>query len=58
MNNDVKAQGSIEYLLVIGAVIIVVAVVIIALSGVLTQTKAQADGNDYNNEMTNLRNLI
>lgn len=38
-----KAQGAIEYLLIIGAAILVVAIVIIALSGVLTSAK-----NDQN----------
>jgi len=44
-----KAQGAIEYLLIIGAAILVVAIVIIALSGVLTTTKGQNDMNDVNN---------
>ncbi len=41
-----KAQGAIEYLLVIGAVIIVVAVVIIALSGTLTEANKSVDKNE------------
>jgi len=53
-----KAQGALEYLLMIGAAILVVAVVIIALSGVMGETKGQADTNDYNNGMGGLRNLI
>ena len=44
-----KAQGAIEYLLIIGAAILVVAIVIIAISGVLTTTKGQNDMNDVNN---------
>ena len=55
---ETKAQGAIEYLLVIGAVILVVAVVIIALSGVLSNTKQQTDSNDYNDSLTVLRKLI
>jgi amino acid permease len=34
-SNKQKAQGAIEYLLIIGSAILVVAVVIVALSGVL-----------------------
>lgn len=41
-----KGQGAIEYLLVIGAVIIVVAVVIIALSGTLTEGNKSVDKNE------------
>lgn len=37
-----KAQGAIEYLLIIGAAILVVAVVIIALTGVLSSSKSTA----------------
>jgi uncharacterized protein (UPF0333 family) len=51
-----KAQGSIEYLLIIGATILVVAVVIIALSGILKETLTQTDGNDYNDSLSDLRN--
>jgi len=51
-----KAQGAIEYLLIIGATILVVAVVIIALSGILKETTNQTDGNDYNDSMSDLRN--
>ncbi len=50
------AQGAIEYLLIIGAAILVVAVVIIALSGVLSETKTAADSNDYNDSLNQLRN--
>jgi len=41
-----KAQGAIEYLLIIGAAILVVAIVIIAVSGVLTGAKADQNGMD------------
>ena len=58
MLNETTAQGSIEYLLIIGAVILVVAVVIIAISGVFTDANKQADTNDYNNSLTVLRRLL
>ena len=45
-----KAQGAIEYLLIIGAAILVVAIVIIALSGVLTGAKTDQNGMDDINE--------
>lgn len=41
-----RAQGAIEYLLIIGVVIIIVAVAIIALSGVLTEGTNSVDKND------------
>ncbi|MGI6589102.1 MAG: class III signal peptide-containing protein [Candidatus Iainarchaeum sp.] len=51
-----KAQGAIEYLLIIGAAILVVAIVIIALSGVLTgATEEQSDMNDLNKARQDLR---
>jgi len=57
-----KAQGAIEYLLIIGAAILVVAIVIIALSGVLTgATEEQGDMNDLNDAKNTLKkdgNLI
>jgi len=41
-----KAQGAIEYLLIIGAAILVVAIVIIAVTGALGQgTKQTVDAN-------------
>ena len=43
-----RAQGAIEYLLIIGAAILVVAVVVIALTGVLGGAKTQANGADVN----------
>jgi len=58
MHKESTAQGSLEYLLIIGAVILVVAVVIIALSGVLTDANKQTDTNDYNNSLTVLRRLL
>ncbi|MFA6319486.1 MAG: class III signal peptide [archaeon] len=52
-----KAQGAIEYLLIIGAAILVVAIVIIALSGVLTgATEEQGDMNDLNDAKEQLKN--
>nr|HPM86271.1 hypothetical protein [archaeon] len=57
-----RAQGAIEYLLIIGAAILVVAIVIIALSGVLTgATEEQGDMNDLNDAKNTLKkdgNLI
>jgi cell division septation protein DedD len=51
-----KAQGAIEYLLIIGAAILVVAIVIIALSGVLTgATEEQGDMNDLNDAKEKLK---
>ena len=41
-----RAQGAIEYLLIIGAAIIVVALVIILMSGILTGTSPSV--NDAN----------
>ena len=51
-----KAQGAIEYLLIIGAAILVVAIVIVALSGVLTGAKPDGqDMNDLNKARQDLR---
>ncbi len=51
-----KAQGAIEYLLIIGAAILVVAIVIIALSGVLTGAKADQNGmSDVNTAKNTLK---
>jgi len=49
-----KGQGAIEYLLIIGAAILVVAIVIIAITGAMGQgttqgTQAQTDQNTQNN---------
>ena len=52
-----KAQGALEYLLMIGAAILIVAVVILALSGVIVETKDQNSTSDYNNQMSNLTDL-
>jgi cell division septation protein DedD len=49
-----KAQGAIEYLLIIGAAILVVAIVIIALSGVLTGAKIDQNGMDDYNDARNI----
>ncbi len=40
-----KAQGAIEYLLIIGAAILVVAVVVIALTGITSAGQDQVDTN-------------
>lgn len=50
-----KAQGAIEYLLIIGAAILVVAVVVIALTGILGSGTAQTDANDVNESLDPLR---
>lgn len=51
-----KAQGAIEYLLIIGAAILVVAIVIIAVSGVLTGAKTDQNGmNDINTAKNTLK---
>lgn len=51
-----KAQGAIEYLLIIGAAILVVAIVIIAVSGVLTGAKQDQNGmNDINSAKEKLK---
>ncbi|NMA44431.1 MAG: class III signal peptide-containing protein [Candidatus Diapherotrites archaeon] len=54
-----RAQGAIEYLLIIGAAILVVAVVIVALTGVLQSGKNSAVGSkqDYNEELEDLNKL-
>jgi uncharacterized protein (UPF0333 family) len=49
-----KAQAAIEYLLIIGAAILVVAIVIIALSGVLTGAKTDQNGMDDINDAKNI----
>jgi uncharacterized protein (UPF0333 family) len=53
-----KGQGAIEYLLIIGAVILVTAVVIIALSGVLTETKQTIDKNEISAVNDPLNDLL
>jgi hypothetical protein len=51
-----RAQGAIEYLLIIGAAILVVAVVVVALTGVLQGGKPTT-GGDYNREISDLNKL-
>ena len=53
-----KGQGAVEYLLVIGAVILVTAVVILALSGTLTETRSAIDNNEVANLNDPLQNLL
>jgi hypothetical protein len=56
MNYSKKAQGSIEYLLIIGAAILVVAVVIVAISGVLFNSTAENDSQEtYTNGLMDMR---
>ena len=51
-----KAQGAIEYLLIIGAAILIVAIVIIAVSGVLTGAKSDQNGmKDINTAKSTMR---
>ena len=45
---EYKAQGAIEYLLIIGAAILVVAIVIVALSGIVNTGTTQTDANTVN----------
>jgi|GEM_PF-1725428 len=54
-----RAQGAIEYLLIIGAAIVVVAVVIAALTGTMTEGRSQGDqaNTDYNKQVTDLNKL-
>jgi len=56
---DSKAQGAIEYLLIIGAAILVVAIVIAAMSGIIQSGGEQNDGavNDYNSSLNDLNAL-
>lgn len=53
-----RAQGAIEYLLIIGAAILVVVVVVLAVSGVFTAGKSSATATtgDYNRALTDLNN--
>ena len=53
-----RAQGALEYLLIIGVAILIVAVVIVALSGIITQSNDQNATSDYNNQMSGLKGLI
>jgi len=57
-NRESTAQGAIEYLLIIGAAILIVAVVIIALSGVLFSADNSNDMNDLNKAKSSLRDLL
>jgi uncharacterized protein (UPF0333 family) len=52
-----KAQGSLEYLLMIGAAILVIAVVLLALSGIITDNDAKKGTTDYNSQMDYLNSL-
>ncbi|MFA6319353.1 MAG: hypothetical protein WCX66_00295 [archaeon] len=50
-----RAQGAIEYLLIIGVVIIIVAIAIIALSGVLNSAKEETSQKEYYNSYADLK---
>lgn len=52
-----KAQGAIEYLLIIGAAILVVAIVIIAITSVVGTGKGNVTSGDYNKGITDLNKL-
>ena len=53
-----KAQGALEYLLLIGAAILIVAVVIVALSGIVVDTKDQNSVSDYNSQFEKLQDFL
>ncbi|MFA5930847.1 MAG: class III signal peptide-containing protein [archaeon] len=53
-----KAQGAIEYLLIIGAAILVVSIVIVAMTSVVGTGKNQAGPSDVNSGLDELKNLI
>lgn len=59
MQTKNKAQGAIEYLLIIGAAILVVAIVILAVNGALgTGTKANESATEgVSGALDNLKNL-
>jgi len=60
MQKDSQAQGAIEYLLIIGTAILVVALVILAITGTLKSaggTEA-ATQKDYNSKLGDLNGLI
>ena len=46
---DYRGQGAIEYLLIIGAAILVVAIVILAITGVLSGGQQNLDSTPVNN---------
>jgi len=54
-----KAQGAIEYLLIIGAAILVVAIVIVAMTGIVGSGKNAGTGatSDYNKDINALKGL-
>jgi hypothetical protein len=54
-----KAQGAIEYLLIIGAAILVVAIVIVAITSVLSQGKTSNTGSQdqLNKDLSDLNDL-
>ena len=57
MNPKQKAQGAIEYLLIIGAAILVVAIVIIAISGIVGEGTTQANDFNVNDPLHAMLNL-
>jgi hypothetical protein len=54
-----KAQGAIEYLLIIGAAILVVAIVIVAMTGIIGAGQQQGTSatGDYNSQLGDLNKL-
>ena len=58
MQKNRKAQGALEYLLMIGAAILVVAIVIIGISGIITSTNDQNTSSEYNNQLQGLKGLL
>jgi hypothetical protein len=54
-----RAQGAIEYLLIIAASVVIVAIVIVAMTGTITAGKNQGDqaNSDYNSQLNDLNKL-
>ena len=52
-----KAQGALEYLLIIGVAILIVVIVIVALSGVVGDTKDKNSVSDYDSQFDKLQDL-
>ena len=59
ISKDFRAQGAIEYLLIIGAAILVVAIVTIAITSILTTGQSQnlSAGTGSSNALSSLRRL-
>ncbi|MFA4907101.1 MAG: class III signal peptide-containing protein [archaeon] len=57
---DSKAQGALEYLLLIGGAVLIAAVVITLLTSSASKGKSQATNsqNKYGNSLNNLSNIV